>query len=118
MKKLTATLLLGCLMAGSAFAAPADPAMTAYTGSYEMADGRILTVSEQDGQLHASVTSRSAVARNARYTAPREVVLKETAPDQFTSTTTPLRVTFGQGAHGDIAQVTLSDRGEPMMASR
>ena len=118
MKKLTAAMLLSCLMAGSAFAAVAEPDAQNYTGSYAMADGRTLTITEHDGQLHARITSRNVAARNARFSAARDVLLKETGPDQFASVSTPLRVSFAQGARGEMAQVTLSDQSESMMASR
>lgn len=117
MHKLTTALLLGCLMAGAAHAAPGLDAVQAYAGTYQLADGRMLTVTEQDGLLHASIASRAAAALKSRTGNSSDVILKEAGPARFVSTSTPLEITFDKGADGDVAQVTLSGRA-PMMASR
>jgi hypothetical protein len=116
MRKLTLSLLSAILFAGAAGAAePAQPALQDYAGQYVLADGRILTVSEDGGTLKAAIAARTATM-NPRFNGARNVVLKPDGFGRFTSTSTPLRISFSQDAWGDVAQVRLDEHAAPMIA--
>lgn len=119
MHKSAISLLLGILITGSACAAtpvPAEATLQDYAGHYELADGRILTVTEAGGRLTARIAARSAMAANLHFGSRREVVLLQDGPARFHSTSTPLQINFGQDARGDVAQVRLTEQAEPMRA--
>ena len=123
MHKSAISLLLGILITGSTCAAapvPAEATLQDYAGQYELADGRILTVTENGDKLTAWIAPRTATLPNPRVSSPREVVLKQVGPAHFRSTSTPLQINFGQDARGDVAQVRLTEQAEPtrMMARR
>jgi hypothetical protein len=112
MRKLIPTLLL-TLLAGSAMAAAPD-----YSGQYQLADGRVLTVKDTDGKLTAQI-ARAAITQQKRFAEPKEIVLTEVGPDRFRSTSTPLEITFAEGHKGDIAQVSVNEHApREMMAGR
>ncbi|WP_332878516.1 hypothetical protein [Massilia sp. S19_KUP03_FR1] len=115
MRKSTFSLLFGILLAGSAVAAPAaQPALGDYVGRYVLADGRILTVEEDGGQLSAVITFRTPTL-NPRFNGARAMLLKPDGLGSFVATSQALRITFGQDRQGDIAQVSLEDRAAPMI---
>lgn len=116
MRKLTLSLLSGILFAGAAGAAePAQPPLQEYAGRYVLADGRILTVSENSGTLRAAIAPRNRTM-NPRFSGVRDVVLKPDGFGRFTSTSTPLRISFSQDAWGDVVQVSMDERAAPMLA--
>lgn len=112
---LFAAALLSCTLAGPALAAApaqADPQADpqAYAGQYALADGRILTFGADAGVLTAQLGKPGLALRNARFSAPRTVVLKPAGPGRFIGATAPLQLTFAADGHGDVAQVSLSER--------
>lgn len=114
MRKLIPALLL-TLFAGSAMAqAPAPD----YSGQYKLADGRVLTINDTDGKLTAQI-ARPAATQQKRFGEPREIVLTAVGPDRFKATSTPLQITFAQGAAGDVAHVSVDEQSlTPMLARR
>lgn len=115
MLKFTATLLIASTFAASAFAAtPATEDVHVYTGQYALADGRVLTISDDNGTLTAQIAKRSPTMANARFSAARTVELKPAGLARFTSTTTPLQITFGEDGKGEVAQVSLTEQGSAM----
>jgi len=113
MLKLSAALLLALSLASTACAAtPEALDLHAYAGEYALADGRILSITDDTGQLSAQLSKRGPTMRNARLGETRRVVLKPTGPARFTSTTTtPLQITFAPDGRGEIAQVHLTEQG-------
>lgn len=112
MLKLSAALLLALSLASTACAAtPEALDLHAYAGDYALADGRILSITDDTGQLSAQLSKRGPTMRNARLGETRRVVLKPTGPARFTSTTIPLQITFASDGKGEIAQVSLTERG-------
>jgi len=113
MRQLISAALL-TLLAGSALAQAPD---RDYAGQYRLADGRILTVTDTDGKLTAQI-ARQAPTSQQRSNSPREFALTEVAPDRFKASTSPLQITFNNGAGGDVAQVTLHEQATPLLARR
>lgn len=119
MRQSAISLLLGILITGSAFAAapvPTEATLQDYAGHYELADGRILIVTEAGGKLAARIAARNAMPSNLHFGGPREVVLVQDGPAHFHSTSTPLQINFSQDARGDVAQVRLTEQADPMRA--
>lgn len=102
------------LIAGSAMAQTPD---RDYAGQYRLADGRILTVTDNDGRLTAQI-ARQVLTSQQRSNAPREFVLTEVAPDRFKASFSPLQITFNQGVAGEMAQVTVAEQAPPLLARR
>ena len=113
MLKLSATLLLALSLASTACAAtPEALDLHAYAGDYALADGRILSITDDTGQLFAQLSKRGPTMRNARLGETRRVVLKPTGPARFTSTTTtPLQIAFAPDGKGEIVHVHLTGPG-------
>lgn len=110
MRQIIPAVLL-TFVAGSAMAQGTD-----YTGQYQLADGRLLTVSDNGGKLTAQI-ARTAITQK-RFAASREIALTEVGPDRFKATSMPLQITFGQGATGDIAHVSLDEQAPAQMLAR
>jgi hypothetical protein len=116
MRKLTLSLLSAILFAGAAGAAePAQPPLQEYAGRYVLSDGRILTVSEDSGTLRAAISPRNPTM-DPRFSGARDVVLKPDGLGSFSSTSTPLRISFSQDAGGDVVQVNMDEHAAPMHA--
>lgn len=114
MLKLTATLLLASTLAVSAHAAAPAEDLQAYAGQYALADGRVLTIADDAGNLTAQIVKRAPTMQNSRFSAPRTVALKPAGLGRFTSASSPLEVTFAHDARGDVAQVSLTEQGAAM----
>lgn len=116
MRKFAASILL-CLTATSAFAAGHEPLSTAdYTGKYQLADGRLLTITDDNGRLWAQI-SRPSITRGKDHAAvSRMVQLDELAPARFVARTTPLEITFGPPSDGDIASVRVTEQAATVQA--
>jgi len=116
MRKITVSLLFGILLCGNAGAAePSRAALQEYAGRYELADGRLLTVSEDKGVLTASIGPRAGTMRT-RFSSPREFVLTPDGTGGFRASAAPLRLRFSQDGAGDVASVQLDEHAAPMVA--
>lgn len=100
------------LIAGSALAQSPD-----YAGQYRLADGRVLTVSDNDGKLTAQIV-RPAITQQNRAATARNIVLTEVGPGRFKAHNLPLQITFGQGVTGAIADVSLDEQAPLTIAQR
>jgi len=114
MLKLSAVLLLASTLAVTAHAAAPQGDYSEYVGRYALADGRVLTIADEGGTLTAQIAKRSATMRNARFSESRTVELKPAGLARFAATASPLQITFGADGKGEIAQVSLTERGDAL----
>lgn len=115
MRKITISLLFGLVLCGSAGAAePSRAAVQDYAGRYELTDGRVLTVSQDQGVLTASIGPRAGTMR-ARFSSPREFVLAPDGIGGYRASAAPLRIRFSQDGAGDVASVQLDEQAAPQI---
>ena len=114
-----ATLLLCCSLANVAFAAPALADSAAeHAGKYVLSDGRVLTVTEQNGRLFAQLATPRSTENDARLSTPKKVVLHPAGPGVYVSPSTPLQIRFDSADGDAVVLNTDAPAPTPAMARR